>query len=72
MMNSIKLQNKRYTIFTNYEANKTFDPHRLLNLNFFKFALSNFSVYYTWKDVKRSYKNNKFKIQLQHGMKSLN
>ena len=25
-------------------------------------ALSNLSIYYTWKDIKKSYKNNKFKI----------
>ena len=25
-------------------------------------ALSNLSIYYTWKNIKRSYKNNKFKI----------
>ena len=25
-------------------------------------ALSNFSIYYTWKSIKKSYKNNKFKI----------
>ena len=25
-------------------------------------ALSNFSIYYTWKNIKSSYNNNKFKI----------
>ena len=25
-------------------------------------ALSNLSIYYTWKNIKRSHKNNKFKI----------
>ena len=25
-------------------------------------ALSNFSIYYTWKNIKKSSKNNKFKI----------
>ena len=25
-------------------------------------ALSNHSIYYTWKNIKMSYKNNKFKI----------
>ena len=25
-------------------------------------ALSNFSIYYTWKNIKNSYNNNKFKI----------
>ena len=28
----------------------------------FKSYQSNLSIYYTWKDIKRSYKNNKFKI----------
>ena len=28
------------------------------------FALSNFSIYYTWKNIKRSYKNNKSKISV--------
>ena len=26
------------------------------------FALSNLSIYYTWKNIKSSYDNNKFKI----------
>ena len=26
------------------------------------FALSNLSIYYTWRNIKSSYKNNKFKI----------
>ena len=25
-------------------------------------VLSNFSIYYTWKNIKKSYKHNKFKI----------
>ena len=25
-------------------------------------ALSNLSIYYTWKNIKKSYKNNKFKL----------
>ena len=50
---------------------KTCDPHRLL-LNFSDkinlktsdkyVALSNLSIYYTWKNMRKSYKNNKFKI----------
>ena len=50
---------------------KTSDPHRLL-LNLSDklklkrsdkyVALSNLSIYYTWKNTKMSYKNNKFKI----------
>ena len=35
-------------------------------------ALSNLSIYYTWKSIKNSYNNNKFKYQLQHGMMNLN
>ena len=47
------------------------DPHRLsLNLadkiNLKRsdkyVALSNLNIYYTWKNIKKSYKNNKFKI----------
>ena len=55
----------------NSENSKTSDPHRLL-LNLADktdlrrkdkyIALSNLSIYYTWKNIKNSYKNNKFKI----------
>ena len=55
----------------NSENSKTSDPHRLL-LNLTDkidlrrkdkyIALSNLSIYYTWKNIKKSYKNNKFKI----------
>ena len=55
----------------NSENSKTHDPHRLL-LNFLDkinsrrsgkyVASSNLSIYYTWKNIKKSYKNNKFKI----------
>ena len=59
------------TIFINSENSKTFDSHRLLlNLtdkvklkrsdNYV--ALSNLSIYCTWKNIKKPYKNNKFKI----------
>ena len=50
---------------------KTSDPYRLL-LNFtdkidFKkdkyVALSNLSMYYTWKNITKSYKNNKYQLQ---------
>ena len=59
------------TKFMNSRNSKTSDRHRLLlNLtNKIKskrsdkyVALSNLSVYYTWKNIKKSYKNNKFKI----------
>ena len=35
-------------------------------------ALSNLSICYTWKNIKSSYNNNKFKYLLQHGMINLN
>ena len=70
-MNSIKLSNRTDTIFMNSENNKTSDPHRLL-LNLTDkislkrsdkyVALSNLNTYYTWKNTKKLYKNNKFKI----------
>ena len=55
----------------NSENNKTSDPHRLfLNLtdkvNWKRsdkyVALSNLSIYYAWKNIKESCKDNKFKI----------
>ena len=59
------------TIFMNLKYSKIFDPHRLLlnltdKINLKRIdkyvALSNFSIYLTWKNVKKSYKRNKFKI----------
>ena len=49
---------------------KTSDPHRLLlnrtykrNLRKHKYiVLPNLSIYYTWKNIKKSYKSNKYKI----------
>ena len=35
-------------------------------------ALSSLSIYYTWKNIKTSYNNNKLKHQLQHGIINLN
>ena len=58
------------TIFMNPETSKTSDPHRLLlnlkdktNLKRSDkyVVLSNLSIYYPWKNIKNSYKNNKFK-----------
>ena len=54
----------------NSEHSKTSDPHTLLNLSYKinlkrsdKYvALSDLSIYYTRKNIKKSYKNNKFKI----------
>ena len=58
-------------MFMNSENSKTSDSHRLL-LNFLNeinlnrsdkyVALSNLSIYYTYKNIKESYKNNEFKI----------
>ena len=69
--------------------NSKIDPHRLL-LNLADkidlkrkdkyISLSNLSIYYTWKNIKKSYKNNKFKIsvptwneefELSHGSYSI-
>ena len=59
------------TIFMNSESSKTSNCHRLLlnladKINLKRsdryVALSNLSKYYTWKNMKNSYKNNKFKI----------
>ena len=59
------------TVFMNSENSETSDPHRLLfnltdNIDLRRkdkyIALSNLSIYYTWKNIKKSYKNNKFKI----------
>ena len=59
------------TIFMNSENSKTSDPHRLLlnltdKINLKRsdkyVALSNLSIYYTWKNIKKSYIKSKFKI----------
>ena len=59
------------TTFMNSEESKNFDSHVLilkltnkLDLRIGKkvIALSNLSIYYTWKNIKSSYNNNKFKI----------
>ena len=59
------------TIFMNTENSKTNEPHRFkldlsdkLNLKNPKknIALVNFSTYYTWKNIKSEYNNNKCKI----------
>ena len=57
----------------NSKNSKTSDPHRLLlnlpdKINLKRsdkyVALSNLSNYYTWKNIKISYKNYKFKISV--------
>ena len=55
----------------NSENSKTSDPQRLLinityKINLKKSdkyaALSNLNIYYTWKNIKKSYKNKKLKL----------
>ena len=55
----------------NSENSKTCDTHRLslsfadridLRRNDKYIALPNLTIYYTWKNIKESYKNNKLKI----------
>ena len=69
------------TISMNSENSNTSDPHRLL-LNLIDkidlrgkdkyIALSNLSIYYTWKNIKTSYKNYKFKMSAPTWIKNLN
>ena len=58
-------------IFMNSENSKTSKPDVLklkltdkldLRLDKKVVAISNLSIYYTWKNIKDTYKNNKFKI----------
>ena len=70
-MNSVNVKYKWNTIFMNSKNSKISDPRRLL-LNLTDkidlrrkakyIVLSNRSIYYTRKNIKKSYKNNKFKI----------
>ena len=62
------------TIFMNSENSKTSEPHVLIlkltdKLDLRRgekiIDLSNLSIYYAWKNIKRSYNNNKFKISSQ-------
>ena len=59
------------TIFMNSENRKTSEPHLLilkltnkldLRIGEKIIALSNLSIYYTWKNIKSPYNNNKFKL----------
>ena len=59
------------TIFMNSEKSRTSEYHVLvlkladkldLRRGQKSVSLSNLSIYYTWKNIKSSYKNNKFKI----------
>ena len=59
------------TIFMNTENSNMNEPHKFL-LNLSKrldlrssnkhVALQNLSIYYTWKNIRKQYKNNKLKI----------
>ena len=69
------------TIFMNSEKSRTSEYHVLvlkladkldLKRGQKSVALSNLSIYYTWKNIKSSYKNNKFKISAPHGVMNLN
>ena len=60
-----------YTIFINSENSKTSEQYILilkltdklhLRRSVKSIALSNLSIYYTWKNIKSSYNNSKFKI----------
>ena len=60
-----------YTIFMNSENSKTSKPHILilkltnrldLRIGEMIIALSNLTIYYTWRNIKSSYNNNSFKI----------
>ena len=71
IVNSIKLWNRMDMTFMNSDKSKTTDPYRLLlnltdkiNLKWSDkyVALSNLSIYYTWKNMKNSCKNKKVKI----------
>ena len=63
------------TIFMNSENSRTSEYHALtlkltdkldLRRGQKTVALSNLSIYYTWKNVKSSYNNNKFKISVKN------
>ena len=54
------------TIFINCKNSAAWGPQNLTDKINLKrsdkyVALSNLSIYYTWKNIKKSYKNNKFK-----------
>ena len=65
------------TIFIKSENSKTSEPHVLilkltnkldLRIGENVIVLSNLSIYYTWKNIKSSYNNNKFKISAPTGI----
>ena len=69
------------TIFMNSDNSKTSKQYVLklkltskLDLRLVEkvIALSSLSIYYTWKNIKSLYNNNKFKMSDLHGMINLN
>ena len=59
------------TIFMNSENSKTSKPHALILTDRLdlkrgekSIALSNLSIYYTWKNIKSIYNTNKFEISV--------
>ena len=47
------------TIFVNTKNSKTNEPQKFEDKHF---TLQNLSIYYTWKNIRKQYKNNKLKI----------
>ena len=69
------------TKFMNSRSSKTSDFHRLLlnisdkiylKRNDRYVVVSNLSIYYTWKNIKKMYRNNKFKVSAPTWMMNLN
>ena len=60
------------TIFMNSENSKISDPKINLRSKDEYVDLSNLSIYYTWENIKKSYKKKNLKDQLRHGMMNLN
>ena len=58
------------TIFMNMEISKTNEPHKFEPLNLSQrldirssnrhVVVQNLCIYYTWKNIRKQYKNNKF------------
>ena len=81
IINSINVSYKIDTILMNSENSKTTNPYGLL-LNLSEkinlkmrdkyVALSNLSIYNTWKNIKKLYKNNKLQISVPASNENLN
>ena len=66
-----------YNTFMNSKNSKIFEPHRLLLIltdkkEVINILLYKLSIYYSWKNIKKSYKNNKLNNNLWQGIKCLN